>query len=163
MTSVQELTAVALSSSPDLSADLRTEVAEQARAVAAATGAHVVARFATDYSVSHMIEISLGENGDPVRDVAEQRYLLKAAVSLVAPAWTVFLYQRVDERTWVPSSQPVERVVPSDVWRKIEDLMAEKGRCFVATDALGESVPGARTELDGAPATVKDVLFCELC
>jgi hypothetical protein len=129
-----------------------------------AIGGDATVRLATDYSVSHMIESELDQHGRPVGDLAERRYLLKVAVSLVAAAWTLFLYElSAEAAAWVPCTEPMERVVARDVLREIDRLMAESGRSFVVPVALDELVAGAQTELDGAPATVRDVLFCELC
>lgn len=41
--------------------------------------------------------------------------------------------------------------------------MGEAGLRKVPGEALARPAPGHRTELDGLPATVRDVLFCELC
>jgi hypothetical protein len=49
------------------------------------------------------------------------------------------------------------------VLRNIDQIMAESKRTLVVAAELDELVAGAQTELDGAPATVRDVLFCELC
>jgi hypothetical protein len=45
-----------------------------------------------------MIETALDQYGQPVTGEGEQRYLLKVAVSVVAPAWTQFLYELQGEK-----------------------------------------------------------------
>ena len=118
-----------------------------------------------NYRVCQMLELFVSVDFRPVAEETEAADLLKVAVSAVAPAWTLVAYRRGDRpREWTQTS--ADRVwarLPSAVRSAVVGTMENAGLHHVREAELDRWVDGAVTELDGAPATVRDVLFCELC
>lgn len=118
-----------------------------------------------NYRVSQMLELLLSEDLDPVQEQSEAARLLKIVVSSRVPAWTLLVFSRGDrpgEWTSTSSTQVWGRLAPR-VRSAILSAMQGAGLQQVMEADLSDEVDDAVTELDGAPATVKDFLFCELC
>jgi hypothetical protein len=90
--------------------------------------------------------------------------MLKVAVSARGPLWTLLAWRQDTPRHWSPlpiASIPGPQAAATIA--TIERVMSAAELTRVPEDRLDDPVPDQVTDLDAAPATVRDVLFCEIC
>ena len=96
------------------------------------------------------------------RDSNGKGYKMDIYISSRAPIFTVCWLKCVSNNEW---SAIVGEQLPKSIQRlkeKVVVRLQEKGMKEIEADKLNELVPGAVTDMDGAPATFFDVLFSEL-
>jgi hypothetical protein len=62
-----------------------------------------------------------------------------------------------------PPSEVLAAPRANAVVEAVDAIMAAASVGHVSEEILDQPVPGHVTDMDGAPATVRDVLFCEIC
>lgn len=116
-----------------------------------------------NYRAGQLLTVSLDGDAHPLP--AEQGgILMRIWVSSRGPVFTIL--PAVKEGNIVDLKVPseIQRLVcGSEAADAVRRLLSEVGLTEVAEDLLSQPVPGHLTEMDGAPATVMEVLFCELC
>lgn len=117
-----------------------------------------------DYRAGQILTVYFDSNGLPIRDERGSKTAVKVAISSRGPLFALLAYQRSDI-AWSPTpiaeilrSPAVENAVDS-----IRSALHGSELTEISENELDELVPGFVTELDGSPATLRDVLFCELC
>ena len=150
----------------DAPVDYSTEFTDRVRgladALAAALGAPVRHETDMNYNPGQLLVVYLGPNGTVTGDEVAADFAVKIAVSSRGPLWALLASRKgAGPREWFPGS--ISDVQSGSVLGTIEKTMGEAGLARVPDESLERPVPGRVTELDGAPATVRDLLFCELC
>jgi hypothetical protein len=146
----------------DYSAEFSDRVAELGRALAETLGVPVRHEEDMNYNAGQALVVYLAADGSPTGDEAAGASALRVWLSARGPLWTVLGARRGDgEREW--HIEPDAGPPAGNVLAGIGTRLAAAGLTRVPADILDQPVPGHETELDGMPATVRDVLFCELC
>jgi hypothetical protein len=151
---------------PDYSREFTERVALLAERVAVAVGVPVTHQTDMNYSVGQQIRIYLTEDGSPVPDEQAATSALSVAVSSKGPLYTLLAWHRRQHPpTWLPTPPTEVLVAPraKAVVEAVDTIMAAASMGHVPEEMLDQPVPGHVTDMDGAPATVRDVLFCEIC
>ena len=150
----------------DYSDAFDARVASLAQAISAKLDVSVRHETDMNYNPGQLLVIYLLSDGSVTTDERRSSYSLKIAVSSRGPLWAIFVFRKGEgSLEWVPSS--VTDICGSDrgreVLQAIESELKAAGLSRVPDEILEELVPGRVTELDSLPATVRDLLFCELC
>jgi hypothetical protein len=155
---VSELWAAYLDQPIDYSEAFRDRVAALGAAVSTALGVPVGHDTDMNYRAGQLLTVYIGPDGAPVADRAAAGAMLRVAISSRGPLWTVMAFGQDSPRHWSPTAVPT-----SPVLVPIEAALTGAGLGRVPSDRLDDVVPNHETDLDGAPATLRDVLFCEIC
>jgi hypothetical protein len=142
----------------DFSESFRHRVSQIRDSVAAAIGVPVEHDTDMNYRAGQLLTVYLGPSGVPVADSSVAATMLRVAVSSRGPLWTLMAWHQDSPRHWSPA--PVPSGEPAVMIGKVA---AAAGLQRVPPERLDELVPGHETDMDGAPATLRDVLFCEVC
>jgi hypothetical protein len=148
----------------DYSKEFGERVAELGRALSAELGQPVALDTDMNYRAGQLLVVYLGPDGSVTGEAAEAATMLRIAVSSRGPLWTLLAWRQDEPRHWSPvplGSIPGEHAAGTIA--AIDRVLSAAGLRRVPEDRLDEPVPGAVTDLDGAPATLRDVLFCEVC
>ncbi|MGH2707055.1 MAG: hypothetical protein ACRDJK_02030 [Actinomycetota bacterium] len=119
-----------------------------------------------NYNPGQMLVIYLFSDGSVTADERKASLSLKIAVSSRGPLWATLAFRKGEhDLEWLPCSiTEIGKNSRGDkVLQAIDNEMQAAGLSRVPDEILGELVPGRITELDGLPATVRDLLFCEIC
>jgi hypothetical protein len=111
-----------------------------------------------NYRAGQLLTAYIGPDGAPVAADEGAGTMLRVAVSSRGPLWTLMAWRQDTPRRGSPTAVPAGDPVPM-----IAAVLADAGLQQVPPDRLDDPVPGHETDLDGAPATLRDVLFCEVC
>jgi hypothetical protein len=156
---IEQYSAVA----PDYSREFTEKVGRLGEALSAALGVMVRHDDDMNYNAGQRLTVHLGADGEPTSDETKARYVLKAVVSSKGPLWTLLGFARgADPRVWYPLSVREMGESAGRTSQRIAEVLDSAGS-RVEDELLDRPVPGQVTELDGAPATVRDVFFCEVC
>lgn len=148
---------------PDYSREFTERVGRLGETLSAALGVAVRHDDDMNYNAGQRLTVHLDADGVPTSDEAKARYALKAVVSSKGPLWTVLGFVRgTDPRVWSPLPLREMGEPARSASQKIAEVLGPTGS-RVDEELLDRPVPGRVTELDGAPATVRDVFFCEVC
>ena len=151
----------ALAADPDYSPAFTERVVRLAEAMAAETGLHPVHSDNGNYNVGAFLTLHLDAKGNETANAPGARYALTVAVSSKGPLYTLLLADRDGNGFY---AAPFAEDLPfRTLVAQLRAFLREAGLLEVPQERLEEMVPGHLTELDGAPATLRDVLFCELC
>jgi hypothetical protein len=147
----------------DYSKSFDERVATLAKALSDELGGLPV-RHDTDmnYNAGQRVSAMLTADGKPTADVASAIFRITAVVSSKGPVWALMPWHK-DGRTWVPVPVPELPGAADSVLAAITKTMAAAGLRQVPDEVLNDEVEGRVTEMDELPATVRDVLFCEVC
>jgi hypothetical protein len=148
----------------DYSKSFDERVAKLAEALSDELGG-VAVRHDTDmnYNAGQRVSVMLTADGKPTADIAAAKYRITAVISSKGPLWALIPWQKVDGRAWVPVSVLELAGIGDTVLAAMAKIMDAAGLRQVPDEVLGDEVEGRVTELDELPATVRDVLFCEVC
>lgn len=118
-----------------------------------------------NYNPGQTLTVYLLSDGSVTPEPRAARCSLKIVISSRGPLWALLVLRKeAQELEWFPSSvNELRGEHASEVVAAVGRTMEEAGLDRVADEDLEQWVPGRVTQLDGAPATVRDVLFCELC
>ncbi|MGQ0778308.1 MAG: hypothetical protein ACT4NY_28520 [Pseudonocardiales bacterium] len=149
----------------DYSLEFTERVNDLADSLSAALGVPVRHDTDMNYNPGQLLIVYLLPGGSVTSDERAASHAVKVAVSSRGPLWAMLVSRKGDrELEWFPSTVgEIEDGSAGDVFATIERTMQAAGLVRVSDNTLEELVPGRVTELDGAPATVRDLLFCELC
>lgn len=149
----------------DYSPEFTERVNALAESLSAMLGAPVRHETDMNYNPGQLLVVYLLASGAVSSDERAASHAVKVAVSSKGPLWAMLVSRKGDhELEWFPSAvSGIEDGQAGDVVAAIERTMQAAGFDRVPDSMLEEPVPGRVTELDGAPATVRDFLFCELC
>jgi hypothetical protein len=148
----------------DYSAEFSERVAELGRALSAELGHPVGHDTDMNYRAGQLLVLYLGPDGASTGDQLGAATMLRIAVSSRGPLWTLLAWRQDAPRHWSPvplASIPGEHAARTIA--TIERVLTAVGLHRVPEHRLDDPVPDAVTDLDGAPATLRDVLFCEVC
>lgn len=126
----------------------------------------VAVRHDTDmnYNAGQRITVLLTGEGKPTSDIGVASYRVTAMVSSKGPLWALSVWRTgAGPREWVVASLDELAGVDDAALTAIAKTMDEAGLRRVPDEVLDEEVEGHVTEMDELPATVRDVLFCEVC
>jgi hypothetical protein len=119
-----------------------------------------------NYNAGQKLGLLLSGGGSPTTDARSATYALSIWISSKGPLWT-FLLHRGEEGSLVWRPCRLNELQESPSLRQLPDTIADflhdRGLSYVNEEVLEELVEGKETEMDGVPATVRDVLFCEIC
>ncbi|TMR01763.1 hypothetical protein ETD83_14110 [Actinomadura soli] len=119
-----------------------------------------------NYNAGQKLSLYLTADGRPTDDARAANHALSIWISSKGPFWTAIVHRGPEgELTWYPGSVSAVRETPAgnQILETIDRFMASHDLTLVPEEALGQPAEGHETEMDGAPATVRDVLFCEIC
>jgi hypothetical protein len=118
-----------------------------------------------NYAAGQQIVIFLDRDLSVTSTEAEASYSLRVCVSSKGPLWALLLCARKGSQTWefIDISAILGSPDATGGIAGIRDVMDAAGLTEIPHDSLEHLVPGKETDLDGAPATVRDVFFCEIC
>ena len=111
-------------------------------------------------------------DGRPTADDRAAAYALKAAISARGPLWALLPSEKASpcRRQVNPDPCAASGAGLGDRHRPaggaiaaIEQTMRAAGLDQIPAGVLDAPAPDHETQLDGAPATVREVLFCEIC
>jgi len=122
-----------------------------------------------NYSSSQQLVIGLDALGTAVRSLATTSATkVVAYVSSRGKFFTVLVFEAKENprvaKEWIRlgSDEEVRRVGASEVVRALSSLLEAEGYRKLSGPMLWDLAPDHVTEMDGAPATVFDVLFSEI-
>ena len=118
-----------------------------------------------NYAAGQQIVVYLLPSLSVASGEADAGYALRVCVSARAPLWTLLLCTRAGPHTWefTDPSRILSTPETAAVLAGVRAVLNETGRTEISPDLLEQPVQGKETDLDGAPATVRDVFFCEIC
>ena len=151
--------------------DYSTEFTERVAGLGVALSARlrVEVRHKNDmnYNPGQQLIVYLTSEGSPVQEERAAHSFLEICISAKGPLWAILvLSAHPTSNFWYPSTLAAisnDNGVAGATFEAISEVMASAGLNRIGEEVLSELVPGRVTELDGAPATVRDLLFCELC
>lgn len=151
---------------PDYSREFTERVRALADDISSAVGVPVKHQSDMNYSVGQQIRIYLTDDGLPIPDEPVASLALSVAISSKGPLYTLLAWHKRQEPSgWFPIAP--DEVLSASRTGKVADavhrVMRKAGLSRVPEQVLDQLVPGQVTDMDGAPATVRDVLFCEVC
>lgn len=144
----------------DYSPEFTGKVAGLGRDLGAELGVRVEHDTGMDYSNGQELTVYMSADGSPTSDEVAAALAYHVCVSSKGPLWMLSGGRKTHQpREWrdVTGGQ----VDADDVRRVIDEHMARARLDRVPDHALEDPVPGHLTEMDGLPATVRDVLFHE--
>ena len=151
----------------DYSKEFSARVGALGRELSTALGAKVRHDDDMNYNAGQKLEVYLGPDGRATSDRAIASYQLAVVVSSRGPLWTLYGVRRRGSSaqvSWYPC--PVADIADlpgaAAVFQAVDDCMRAAELRRVPDDALKQPAPGHLTQLDGLPATVRDVLFYEI-
>ncbi len=147
----------------DYSKSFDERVARLAKALSDELGVEVRHDTDMNYNAGQRISAMLTADGKPTSDIAEAAYRITAVVSSKGPLWVLMPWHKPDGRLWVPGPVPELAGAGDAVLAAIVKVMDTAGLRRVPEEVLEDPVEDKVTEMDGFPATVRDVLFCEVC
>lgn len=119
-----------------------------------------------NYNAGQRLGTYLLADRSPTQDPQAATYSLGLWISTKGPLWTLLLHRGEPGRTeWFPTplSEVADTPEGASLLHTIEAYLRSKDYTRIPEEALEEMLPGKETEMDGAPATVRDVFFCETC
>ncbi|MFC6933539.1 MULTISPECIES: hypothetical protein [Actinomadura] len=119
-----------------------------------------------NYNAGQRLGTYLLADRSPTQDPRAATYSLGIWISTKGPLWTLLLHRgEPGKAEWFPA--PLSEVAGTpevdSLLHTIETYLRSKGYTRISEEALDEMLPDKETEMDGAPATVRDVFFCEIC
>ncbi|KAB2347837.1 hypothetical protein [Actinomadura rudentiformis] len=114
------------------------------------------------YNAGQKLGLLFLPDGSPTTDPRAATYSLGIWISSKGPLWTRILHcGQEGDLAWRPC--PLSDFPNTSLLDTIENFMRDKGLALVDDDILNQMAEGKETKMDGAPATIRDVLFCETC
>jgi hypothetical protein len=147
----------------DHSTSFDERVAKLADTLSAELGVPVDQDTDMNYNAGQRVSVLVTGDGKPTLDPDSANYRVSVLVSSKAPLWARMVWRKTGPREWRPA--PVSEIADNadTVLRRIAETMDAAGLRQVPDDVLEDGVDGRVTEMDELPATVRDVLFCEVC
>ena len=153
MTSLHELLQKALGSPPDYSGRFSAKVADIVVNISRHCGLSTEHDTSMDYSSAQKISWE--------RTESHPRIQYRLFVSSRGPLYTILPYLADEHGDWRRSADDSVFQEDSAV-ACVQSVLESHGYEFVATDLLERPAPGHVTDMDGAPASLRDVIFTEL-
>lgn len=149
----------------DYSPAFTERVSNVAQNLSTALGVPVRHNTDMNYNPGQLLAVHLLPDGSATSDERAASHSVSVAVSSRGPLWAMLVFHKGDrELEWFPSTvAEIEGQRADEVLATIERTLHAAGLERVPDTTLEELVPGRVTELDGAPATVRNLLFCEVC
>jgi hypothetical protein len=147
----------------DYSPEFTARVRSIADALSAALSVPVRHQTDMNYNPGQLLIIHLTESGNVTPDETSAAYALKIAISSRGPLWALLVTRSTAPRTWHPATPADLPPAATPILTTIEQILTDAALTRVPDETLAHPVPGRTTDLDGAPATIRDLLFCELC
>ncbi len=149
----------------DYSADFTRRVAELGELVSAALGVPVRQDSDMNYNPGQLLVVNLNAAGEPVAEETGASWKITVAVSSRVPLWALLATRAGDRpRRWLTAAAAdVEHGAGSAAVTAIARVLTAAGLERVPDEDLDRAAPGQVTQMDGAPATLREALFCEVC
>lgn len=148
----------------DYSKSFDERVARLAETLSDALGVEVQHDTDMNYNAGQRISVLVTGDGKPTSDIGSADHRVTALVSSKGPLWARAAWRKGGPREWLVSSpQAVADSGGDAVLTTIAETMDAADLRQVADEVLDNAVEGRVTEMDELPATVRDVLFCEVC
>lgn len=117
-----------------------------------------------NYNAGQRVSVLLTGDGVPTEDPAAAGYRLTIVVSSRGPVWARMAWRKgTNAREWFPATAEEAAPAGGKVMDAVATVMTAAGLRQVPDDVLDDELQGRVTEMDELPATVRDVLFCEVC
>jgi hypothetical protein len=131
-----------------------------------ALGADIHVDSDMNYNAGQRIMVYLADDGTPMTDMAAARYRVVVMISSKGPLWARSTCRtHPDAPGWfrTPASSISDLMAGNDTLLAISGTLAAAKLRFVPDEVLDVEIDCKVTMMDELPATVRDVLFCEIC
>ena len=150
----------AIQAPTDYSPQFVQRVAELGEAITSRIGAQLEHDPDMNYSAAQKLTLWLDENGGVAQSYSNALFQLDFLVSSKAHVYTIVCWKRDNLGRWQQSRESQD--IFADLLSRAGGCLQELGYAFLPESNLSTIVDGHLTDLDGAPATLFQVLFSEL-
>jgi hypothetical protein len=150
----------------DYSQEFTNRVAGLAEELSTVLGVTVGHERDMNYRAGQLLTVHLGPDGTATGDAAQAWGAVKTAISSKGPLYALLAFRKKPgTNEWFPVgvSAAAREVAAGGALAAIVGVMRAAGLEQVPESTLDDPVPDHLTEMDDLPATVRDVLFCEVC
>jgi hypothetical protein len=149
----------------DYSAGFTRRVAEIGERLSAELGVPVRQDSDMNYNPGQLLVVHLAAGGGPVAEETGAAWRITVVVSSRGPLWALLAGRAGDRpRVWLATAAAdVEHGAGSAVVTAIARVLTAAGLERLPDADLDRPAPGQVTQMDGAPATLREALFCEVC
>jgi hypothetical protein len=150
----------------DYSVEFTARVGALGRELSTALAAKVEHDNDMNYNPGQKLQVWLRPDGRATSDPATASYRLTVVVSSRGPLWSLYGYRGFGPgaQVWYPCPVADIAALPgaAGVFHAVDECMRAAELRRVPDAVLEQPAPGHLTQLDGLPATLRDVLFCEI-
>jgi hypothetical protein len=147
----------------DYSKPFQERVAGLAEQLSEALGADVRHETDMNYNAGQRITVLLTGAGAPTSGIEAASFRVAVMISSRGPVWALGLWKKGGPREWLVASPGELAGIGDRVMTAISATMEAAELRRVPDEVLDDEAEGHVTQMDELPATVRDVLFCEVC